>query len=195
MSTVTKPRATYADIEALPPDVVVGEIIGGELVVSPRPAPRHAIAASALGNLIGSPFALGTGGPGGWWIIDEPELHLGIDPDYEVLVPDLAGWRRERMPEPPSTAWFSLPPDWVCEVISPRNAARDRSQKMPFYARAGISHAWLLDPAVCTLEAFRLHDGAWRVIGTLAGEARVRIEPFEAIELDLTPLWAGRRAQ
>jgi Uma2 family endonuclease len=185
-----KRRATYADIEALP-EHVTGEIIAGELVVSPRPAPRHIHAASALGVLINGPFGLGINGPGGWWIEDEPELHLGIDEDYEALVPDLAGWRKERMPELPETAYFSAVPDWICEILSPRTAAIDRAEKMPFYARAGVHHLWIIDAGVHTLEIFRLEGGAWTMVSTALGPKAVRAEPFAEIELELKHLWTA----
>jgi Uma2 family endonuclease len=181
-------RATYADIEALPPHVV-GEIIAGELVVSPRPAPAHAQAASALGGVLVGPFGRGAGGPGGWWIVDEPELHPGIDPDFEALVPHLAGWRRAKMPSLPTTAWFDLVPDWVCEVLSPSTAALDRAEKMPFYARAGAGHAWLVDPVLLTLEVYRLDGESWRMISVYRGNVKVRAEPFDAVEIDLAWLW------
>src|SRR5436305_207687 len=122
-------RATYADIEALP-EHLTGEILDGELFVSPRPAPPHAEASSALGVILGGPFRFGRGGPGGWRILDEPELHLGGD----VVVPDLAGWRLERMPALPKIAWFELAPDSVCEVLSPSTVVHDRHRKLAFYA-------------------------------------------------------------
>ncbi len=181
-------RPTYADIEALP-DNVVGEIIAGELIVNPRPAPRHTHAASVLGGVIVGPFGRGAGGPGGWWIEDEPELRLGVDPDYEPLVPDLAGWRRERMPSLPTTAWFDATPDWVCEVLSPSTAALDRAEKMPFYARARVAHAWLVDPILATLEIYRLDGEGWRMVKTHRGDIKVRAEPFDALEIDLAWLW------
>jgi Uma2 family endonuclease len=181
-------RPTFADIDALP-EHVVGEIIGGELVVMPRPAPPHTEAASVLGAALIGPFRLGLNGPGGWWIEDEPELRLGIDPDMEPIVPDLAGWTRERMPHLPDTAWFGLEPDWVCEVLSPRTEATDRADKMPFYARAGVRHAWLVDPVLFTLEVFRLDAGGWRLVTVQRGAAKVRLEPFDAVELDLGWLW------
>jgi len=133
--------ATYDDLVALP-DNMVAEIVGGELHASPRPAPRHAMAEGAIGALIAPPFHFGRGGPGGWWILPEPELHLGAD----VLVPDYAGWRRTRMPSVPATAYFPLAPDWVCEIISPSTAALDRARKVAIYARERIGHAWLVDP-------------------------------------------------
>jgi Uma2 family endonuclease len=180
------PRATYADIEALP-EHKVGEILAGNLRVSPRPAPPHALVRTTLGEELGPPFRRGRGGPGGWVILDEPELHLADD----VLVPDLAGWRRERMPEVPfDKAYFTLAHDWACEVLSASTAAMDRSEKLPIYARERVTHVWLVDPIVKTLEALRLDGESWRIVGTWTGDARVRIEPFDAIELDLALLWA-----
>jgi Uma2 family endonuclease len=178
--------ATYADLEAVPSHLVA-EIIHGELRTMPRPAPRHAKAASFLGGELHGPYHRGIGGPGGWVILDEPELHLGPD----VLVPDLAGWRIDRMPELPETAYFELAPDWVCEVLSPSTEAEDRADKMPIYAREGIRHAWLLDPILKTLEVFVLaSEGEWTLRRVHRGNAHVRAEPFEAIELDLGLLWS-----
>jgi Uma2 family endonuclease len=127
MSDPAGRRATYDDLLAVP-DGLVAEIIHGVLITQLRPAAPHALATSRLGIKLGGPFDLGNGGPGGWWILDEPELHLR---GGHVLVPDLAGWRRERMPRLPiETAAFELPPDWVCEVLSPRTAATDRADKL-----------------------------------------------------------------
>ena len=176
--------ASYADLEALP-DTVVGEIVDGTLYASPRPAGRHTLAASRLGFELGGPFDLGRGGPGGWFILDEPELHLGED----VLVPDLAGWRRERMPEIPRTVAFMLAPDWVCEVLSPSTMALDRAAKLPVYARERVPHVWFVDPEARTLEVFRLDGERYTLLATHTGPARVRAEPFEAIELELAILW------
>jgi Uma2 family endonuclease len=177
--------ATYADLEALPANVV-GELVNGVLHAHPRPASRHARASSILGVKLGSPFDLGDGGPGGWIILDEPELHLGAD----VLVPDLSGWRRERMPEMPDAPFFTLSPDWVCEVLSPSTAALDRSEKLPIYLREQIAHVWLVDPLVKTLEIFRLDGATYRLIGTFTADTKVRGEPFDAVEIDLAALWA-----
>jgi Uma2 family endonuclease len=179
--------ATYADLEALP-EHVLGELIAGELHVSPRPAAPHTVAASRLGGGLSGPFDEGRGGPGGWIILYEPELHLGED----VLVPDLAGWRRERMPRPPRTAAFTLAPDWVCEVLSPSTAALDRGIKLPVYGREGVRHVWLMDPEARTLEVFRLEWSRYVLLVTHTGLARVRAEPFEALELDLSFLWGER---
>jgi len=176
--------ATYDDLVKLP-DHVVAEIVDGELHASPRPAPVHAIAGSSLGAVIGNPYSLGRGGPGGWWILDEPELHLGPD----VLVPDLAGWRRTRMPHPPDTAYFPLAPDWICEVLSPSTAVLDRARKLGIYAREGVAHAWLVDPLARMLEVLRLEGGRWTLLATHAGNAVERVEPFVEIDLELRLLW------
>ncbi len=185
MGLPAKRRAQYEDLLEVPGNRVA-EILDGTLITQPRPASRHAVAASALGMDLGSPFHRGKGGPGGWVILDEPELHLLAD----VLVPDLAGWRRTRMPEVPDAGAFELPPDWVCEVLSPSTEAIDRGSKMPIYAREGVMNLWLVDPIVQTLEAYRLEGARWSVLGTWTGDARARVEPFEAIELELSALWA-----
>ena len=176
--------ATYDDLVALP-DNMVAEIVGGELHSSPRPAPRHAMAEGAIGALIAPPFQFGRGGPGGWWILPEPELHLGA----AVLVPDYAGWRRTRMPSVPVTAYFPLAPDWVCEIISPSTAALDRARKVALYAREQVGHAWLIDPIVRTLEVLRLEAGRWVIVSTHAGDVTVCAEPFAEIEIALADLW------
>ena len=134
---------------------------------------------------IGPPFHRGSGGPGGWWILDEPELHFG----EQVVVPDLAGWRRERMPVMPEEAYFSLAPDWVCEVLSPSTTRIDRGRKLRIYAEAGVPHAWLVNPLDRTLEVLRLRDGAWTIVAVWEDAAVVRAEPFEALELELGPFW------
>jgi Uma2 family endonuclease len=176
-------EATYADLEALPPHVV-GELVGGRLYVSPRPALRHSRAASRLGQRL-APAERGPGTPGGWILLDEPELHLGRD----VLVPDLAGWRRERMPELPDTVGVTLAPDWVCEVLSPSTAALDRTQKMGVYAREAVRHLWLVDPLLQLLEVYRLEAGRWSLLEAHSGAVTVRAEPFEALTLALGDLW------
>jgi Uma2 family endonuclease len=176
--------ATYADLLNVP-EHLVAEILDGELYTSPRPAPRHAAASSGLGGVLHGPFDRGRGGPGGWRILDEPELHLGRD----VLVPDLAGWRRERLPELPETAFFALAPDWVCEVVSPSTASMDRVKKLRIYAREGIRYTWFVDPLAQTLEVLRLESDRWSIVMTAGAQESVRAEPFEAIELDLSLLW------
>ena len=177
-------KATYADLEKVP-ETHVAEMVGGDLYATPRPALRHAGAASALGVLIGHPFGTHRSSPGGWWILDEPELHFG----WDVLVPDLAGWRRERMPVIPDAAYTSLPPDWVCEVLSPSTETFDRERKLGVYAREGVPHAWLIDPVERRLEVLRLERGAWTPVATHRGTDAVRAEPFDTVELVLERLW------
>lgn len=178
-------RATYQDVLDAPAHLVA-EVVGGELWLSPRPAGPHTSVASALGAELAQPFHRGRGGPGGWIILDEPELHLGP----EIVVPDLAGWRRERLPGIRNVAYFTLAPDWLCEVISPSTEKLDRAKKLPIYAAHGVRHVWLINPLQRTLEVLRLHDGNWLTLAVHCDDARVRAEPFDAIELDLADLWA-----
>jgi Uma2 family endonuclease len=181
-----KPPATYAELVALPSHLV-GEIVDGELIASPRPGAAHAVASSALGADLLTTFGRSGGDrPGGWAILDEPELHVV----GQVMVPDIAGWRRERMPEIPDVPFFELPPDWICEVHSPSTIALDRTKKMHHYARAGVGHLWFLDPGPQLLEIFRLEGGGWRLVASAAGNQKIRGEPFDVMELDLAGVWA-----
>ncbi len=180
-------RATYADLLEVP-EHLVAEIIDGDLITSPRPASAHALAAAALGSVVFDRFngpPGGAGAPGGWWILYEPELHFGDD----VLVPDLAGWRRERMPTFPNVAAFELAPDWVCEVISPSTARIDRGRKLRVYARERVAHLWFVDPLARMVEIYRLDADRWIVVGTHEGGEPLRAEPFEAIGLDVRRWW------
>jgi len=181
-----KRRATYQDVLDAP-EHVVAEVIGGQLRLSPRPGgPALAAASKLIGELV-PPFNNGRGGPGGWIILIEPELHLAD----EIVVPDLAGWRIDRLPVVPEGAFFTLPPDWICEVISPSSETTDRLEKLQIYASFGVRHAWLVHPRRRSIEAFRLHDEKWLAIAVHRDNARARIEPFDAIELDLSLLWAN----
>jgi Uma2 family endonuclease len=180
-------EATYEDLLQVP-EHLIAEIIDGQLYTQPRPAPKHARAASRLDRKLGGSYDTDGSEPGGWVILFEPELHLGAKP--HILVPDLAGWRRERLPVLPETAWFELAPDWVCEIVSPATSARDRVHKMPIYAGQGVQYLWLIDPDAKTLEAYRLHEGQWLRSGAWAEEAVARVEPFDAIELELKTLWS-----
>lgn len=182
-------RVTYDDLIAVP-DHLVAEIVDGELVTSPRPASPHARASTRLGSALVNHFDGPPGGmdaPGGWWILAEPELHLGAD----VLVPDIAGWRMARMPVIPHVVGFTLAPGWVCEVVSPSTARLDRSRKMQIYAREGVGHLWLLDPLTRTLEVYRLEAGRWVVASVHGGDEPVRAEPFDAVALDPALWWLG----
>ncbi len=185
MNRPAERRASYDQILALP-EHLVGEILNGVLHTHPRPTPRHANACSVLGYTIGGPFHGGVGGPGGWWIIIEPELYLGSD----VIVPDVAGWRRERMPQLPESAWFEMAPDWVSEILSPSTARIDRALKMRLYARAQVPHLWLIDPDPQTLEIYRLEGEHWLLPETLKEDDLVRQPPFYAVAFPLDSLWA-----
>ena len=183
--TLARRRATYQDVLDAPAHQIA-EIVDGTLYTHPRPAPPHAVATSNLEIELGAPFGKGRGGPGGWWLIFEPELHVGAD----ILVPDLAGWRRERMPDLPDTAYFTLAPDWVCEVLSASTRRLDLHGKRRVYAREGVAHLWLVDPTDRTLEAFELREGEWVLIGTAKDEEPVGIRPFDAITFSLGDLWS-----
>jgi Uma2 family endonuclease len=189
VSSRVKKAATYEDLLKVP-EPLVAEILDGELYASPRPALPHALCASALGALLGGAFQFGRGGPGGWWILDEPELHLAAN----VLVPDLTGWRRERLPVVPDAAAMDLSPDWVCEILSPSTERMDRAKKLAIYAREAVGHAWLINPIARTLEDLKRHGDGWLLLATHAADAVVRVEPFEAIELDLLLLWDESRS-
>jgi Uma2 family endonuclease len=182
-----RPSPLYERLLALP-DHLTGEILNGHLHTQPRPSGRHGLAERGLNIDIGGPFDFGRGGPGGWWIIPEPEVHFVRD--VEVAVPDLAGWRRERMPSVPEDQRFEVVPDWVCEILSPSTSKKDRVIKLPLYARYSVAYAWLVDPLGRTLEAFELRDKLWALIATHQDEALVRVPPFDAIELPLNDLWA-----
>lgn len=181
-----KRRATYEDLLQVP-DTKVAEIVDGQLVVSPRPALRHALAVTEIAADLVSVFhgSPARSGPGGWWILLEPELHFEDD----VLVPDLAAWCCERMRTVPDTATLTLPPDWLCEVISPSSVRHDRIAKMRSYARAGVAAVWLVDPLARTLESFRLEGGRWTLVASHAGDETVRVEPFATVEIPLGRWW------
>lgn len=174
----------YRQLEALP-ETQVGEILAGEVVASPRPAPRHARVIYGLGDLLIGPYEHGRGGPGGWWILPEPELHLGAD----VAVPDVAGWRRVRMPHFPDTAAITLAPDWVCEVLSPNSGRKDRITKRATYARHKVSYLWYVDPIARSLDVLRLTDDGWLIEGIYADDDVARAKPFDGIDLPLSDLW------
>ncbi|MGA0593523.1 Uma2 family endonuclease [Enterovirga sp. CN4-39] len=177
-------QATYADLEAVP-EHLVAEIIDGVLETHPRPRPRHGAAANALATELTGPFQRGRGGPGGWLFIPEPELHLG----GQIVVPDIGGWRRERLTIEPETAFIEVAPDWVCEILSPSTARLDRGAKRRIYAEAGISHLWLLDPVAGELEAFELRDRRWVLLGTIQRGDTVSTAPFEAASFALDDLF------
>ena len=177
-----KKGATYDDLREVA-DHFVAEMFDGDLYAFPRPALPHANAAGSLFSEIHQSFH--RKGPDGWVILFEPELHFGRD----VLVPDIAGWRRTRLPSVPPAAYLTLAPDWICEVVSPSTESIDRGKKLRIYAREGVVHAWLVDPLRRTLEVLALESGRLEQIEAHHGGASVRARPFDAIALELQALW------
>ena len=189
MSGLANPKATYNDLMQVP-EHLVSEIMDGVLYSLPRPAPRYSRASFALMGHLAGPFDFGVNGPGGWIILNEPELHLCSG----VIVPDIAGWRGERMANLPDAAYVELAPDWVCEVLSPRTQKLDRTRKMDIYAREGVRHIWLVDPIEHTLYVYRLLGDSWLRVAVFQDDAVVRAEPFDAIEIRLASLWIEPQA-
>ncbi|MFO0748024.1 MAG: Uma2 family endonuclease [Myxococcota bacterium] len=188
-ASAPRPRATYDDILRAPENMVA-EIVGGELVLSPRPAGRHARASSLMGADLAGSFGRrrGGAGPGGWLIIDEPELHVaGILPD--VYVPDLAGWRRERMGEVPESHEFTVCPDWVCEVFSPASSSRDLLVKGTLYHQAGVPWMWTVDPVQRFVDVYRAGERTWEHVARAEGDVEARLAPFDAVAFDLSEWW------
>jgi Uma2 family endonuclease len=184
MSETAKRSAVYEDLFEIPSNMI-GEIVDGELTTTPRPAGRHILATSSLGGELFGPFQKGLGGPGGWWILIEPELNIS----EQVMVPDVAGWKKDRMSSVPDDQRFTVVPDWVCEVLSSGTARFDRTSKMPKYAALHVPYLWLIDPLQRTLEVFELVSERWTLVQTASEDQRVRAEPFAALELELGSLW------
>jgi Uma2 family endonuclease len=178
--------ATRADLEALPPGVK-GEIIDGELYVQPRPRPGHARALTTIASEIHGPYDFGRGGPGGWWILAEPGIEIPGSPEFS---PDVAGWRRERLPALSDDEPLRIVPDWICEIHSPTTRGYDVLKKRPFYARIGVTWLWYVDLEARAVTVSRLVEGAWHEIGVHGEDERVRLEPFGDVELDLSLWWA-----
>ncbi len=174
------------------PDHVLAEVLDGELFLMPRPRPSHALAAASLLSDLFAPFHRMRGGPGGWTLLGEPELHLGARPD--IVDPDIAGWHRARLADDvfgsDAAGAITIAPDWVCEVLSDRIEAIDRGKKRRIYRREGVRHLWLVDPREQLLEIHRLDEGRWVEVGEFTGAMAVRAEPFDSIELDLALLWS-----
>ena len=184
MAEAAPRAATYADLEVVPPNLVA-ELLFGDLVIHPRPAPRHAIAITELSASLSGPVRHGRGGPGGWIFMIESELHLGDD----VVVPEIAGWRRERLPELPDTANLTTPPDWACEVLPRSTEPYERGPKRQIYARAGVGFLWLVNPRARLLEAFALVEGRWLLLAALRDGDPASVAPFEAAAFSLGHLW------
>lgn len=184
MAKAAKRPATYADLLEVPDDLIA-ELVDGELFTSPRPRDRHERAAGGIHARLRTFFDDGDG-PSGWWISYEPELHLGGD----VLVPDVCGWRRDRVPGfPIDGPAATIAPDWVCEVLSPRSGILDRTRKLPAYARYGVEFMWIVEPVHKTIEVFQLAGDHWTLLGVHGGEEPAGIPPFESFEFPLATLW------
>lgn len=186
-------KATWEDLLALDEDVRA-EVLGGSLVTMPAPLPRHANVQRSLGNFVGGPFQDddGRGGPGGWWIFVEVDIRLG---PHDIVRPDVSGWRRPRLPSPGNERPIDVVPDWVCEVVSPSSASRDRVTKRALYARSSIPYYWIIDPDARSLEALKLVEGRWLELGAFGDGDRASIEPFEAIELEVGRLFLPRESE
>jgi Uma2 family endonuclease len=184
MSKVIERPATYEDLLKVP-DHLVAEIVDGELFTSPRPASPHAFAAGTLFATLVARLQRGQGCPAEWWFLFEPELHLGAD----VLVPDIAGWRKIHMPRVPNVPWFEQTPDWVCETVSVKTARLDRIRKLPRYAHHGVPYAWIVDPVAQGVEVYRREGEHMLLFSTHEGPGPMKAEPFEPCELDLNDLW------
>ncbi|MFZ2446489.1 MAG: Uma2 family endonuclease [Syntrophobacteraceae bacterium] len=184
MSEPATRKATYDDLYSIPENMT-GEIVSGELIVTPKPSVTHSNASAILNFSVVGPYGLGKGGPGGWIILPEVEILLG----EHLLVPDISGWKRERFPGIPKENWISVRPDWVCEILSPRTERLDRVRKMPIYAQYEIPHIWLINPIEKTLEVFRLESGKWLRLAAFAEDDKVRAEPFDEIEIALGDFW------
>lgn len=185
MSKPADKVATYEDLFDIPENLV-GEIFSGELVTHPRPSPRHSQAASAVGAVLFNRFSINPGGDDdGWWILDEPECHLSED----IVVPDIAGWRKSTMLELPETAWFGIRPDWVCEVVSPSTAKYDRGVKREIYAREKVGHYWMVDPVEKMVEVFALSESGWVLTDVVSDDQVDNLPPYETLPFDLSTLW------
>jgi hypothetical protein len=174
--------AIYDDVIAAPRNLVA-EIVEGRLYGTHRAPLRLSLVASAVGRVLDSSER------DRWWILPKAEIHLGDN----VLVPDLSGWRRERLPEIPDAPWMSIVPDWTCEVmLSPSAERLDRVVKMPFYAHEGVACVWLVKPLTRTLEVYWRDGSSWSLIDVRSGDGIIRVEPFDELEWDLGRLWADQ---
>jgi Uma2 family endonuclease len=177
---------TLADLDALPPGIV-GEIIEGVLYTMTKPRMPHQLIGLEIGSDLLGPFAKGRGGPGGWWIVANPGIER---PDNTLEIsPDVGGWCRERMPKAPHKRAIRVVPDWVCEILSPTTRHHDLVDKMPYYAKIGVPYAWLVDLEARTVIVHRLEAGRWVTLGYYSDETDARIEPFEAVPLNVAGWW------
>ncbi len=182
---IQNPPATYQDVLDAPENMVA-EIIYGKLNIHPHPAFQYTRARSVLGSKIGGPFDYDDEGPRGWAILNKPEVHI----DGNIVVPDLTGWRRERMPVMPEVPYFTLAPDWICEVLSPSTMRHDRVEKRQIYADAKVTYLWHIDPDAKTLEAYELSGDSWLLTHVRSEDNTCDVPPFEAAPFNLGVLWS-----
>lgn len=185
MAETARKAHGWQDILAAP-EGVKAEVLAGELHTAPRPHPRHGAAQAVLSAEITGPFQIGRGGPGGWWILIEPDVAFG---PHDIVAPDLVGWRRQRLPAFPDEQPITARPDWICEVLSPRTARRDRTAKSDLYLRHEVPHYWLVDPEARTLEVYELDNDRWLRLGAWSEDDTAAIPPFEAVEITLSTLF------
>lgn len=176
---------TRGDLDALPANVK-GEIIDGVLYAMTRPRPKYQAVGARITSSLEPPFRLGKGGPGGWWILPEPGIELPQSPE---ISPDVAGWRRQRMPELPDGT-ISLVPDWVCEVLSPTTRRHNLLVKVPYYARIGVPYLWLVDLEARALLVSKLDGAHWMDLQRFGDETTARIDPLGEIEIDVLEWWS-----
>lgn len=186
MGETARRKATWADLLKTPDDGRRYEVLNGEIVASPSPRPTHAYVVDGLSAELGGPFGRKRGGPGGWWILGQTDVELMR---HDIVVPDVAGWRRDRVPTFPAEQPIRAVPDWICEVLSPSTARRDRLVKADLYLRAGVGHLWLVDADARVVEAYEARDGAWTRLGAWDESGPARIPPFDAVEIDLTEIF------
>jgi Uma2 family endonuclease len=183
---VTSRKAIYADLEAVHPHLVA-EILDGELITHPRPRQRHSRGASRILATLGSPFDIGTTGPGGWKFYSEPEFHF----DDHVVVPDVAGFYADRTVEPVDGVYITSVPDWVCEILSPTTEVYDRGSKWRIYHEVKVGHYWLFDPRIRTLEVYEWRKADWLQLGLYTGADIVTARPFDAVAIPLEHFLPG----
>jgi Uma2 family endonuclease len=162
------------------------EVIDGVAEEKAAPGFNHALVVNQLGGIVGQAFGRkGRGGPGGWWITNDPDIELS---SLDLVRPDVAGWRRERMPERPVVRPVTVAPDWICEILSPSNRKRDLVDKHNLYHRHGVSHYWQVDPEAQTLTVLGHEPDGYKVLLVASGLQPVRAAPFEQLEFSVAEL-------
>lgn len=188
MSDTAHRLATFADMATLEAEGRCIELVGGGIVDKASPSAAHADAQGALAALLRPRFHRQDGDepPGGWWILPEVDIAFGL---HDVLRPDVAGWRRARVPVRPSSYPVDVSPDWVCEVLSPSTAHRDLGVKREIYHRHEVAHYWVVDVEKQILLVYRREPAGYTLVLSAGPGERVRAEPFDACSLDMDELF------